>query len=345
MTTEDKLDVDKLLKLSGTKSASIAMSDYIWDKIPGLTPEDQSDRIDYARNNSPDQDRDATIDRIEKRYAQEQKQEKDHEDDATAAVLDAYRIGMEAIIAGEAGELTPQGLMDSIPDTAKDDANPSAMLRLMDRVKSDSRGAPRVTNWTRYFEIEKMVRDPEQWEDFLKLDIANEPLAPSEMKDVLRWKNADLIDFLRSKIDIMKEGLIAVGLDHTKLGDLTGDAGINARAFRRRVEDELKAIPNYTKQDIQDEVDKHSIKILRDKWYGTTTVFAGTMSIEGIPDDIIDDLAFEMQEELTRRGESRPLTEIDIKDFYVSKIGPIEGYIPSWEINKRKTAPGSRGFR
>lgn len=142
---EKQDDIKKLLRVSGVKQASQeAVDEYIGK---GLT--EREAKAEARKIKDPDR-RDATVGRITARYG-EQAQELDRrQKDAGELVRSMYS---ESIDAGQ----SPEDAYDSIPQSTINSMDGAEHMALQNRVKIDSSGAKKKTDWDKWDEFEERL--------------------------------------------------------------------------------------------------------------------------------------------------------------------------------------------
>ena len=295
-------NIDASLKTSGTREESQRQADKIYSM--GIS---DSAKLAKAREIANPEVRDATVTRIKARIAEDEGLDNQEKKDASDQ---AWKI----VAAG--------GNEWDVPNTVWNEMEGTTQIAIQNYISTRNQGKPVKTNYSLYYGLQQAARvDPDA---FVRTDLNQfvDRLAGPEFKSMIELQK-DILDggkaleTVRTKDQVMKQGLVDAGLDPAELTK-DSNAGIEARAFYRRVDTEAQAFQEKTGKpptgkDLADIVDRLSLQVIQGrKWYwpflGERP--AGLVTIEGIPDDMVDDLAFRVKQA------GQPVTEENIRKLY-----------------------------
>ena len=145
-------------------------------------------------------------------------------------------------------------------------------------------------------------------------------LSPADREEFVKLQTSPQeITVARTKTQIMKQGAIDVGISDFQIREGFGN---KIEVYYRRIDDELEAFQintgkKPTTKDILDIVDRLSLEVIKDPdaWFFTGERPAFKAEIEGVPTDLIDDLASAVKEA------GQPVSDENIKTLYFFMTG------------------------
>ena len=296
-------NLEAMLKSSGNREASQRSADSIY-----AMDISDSEKLAKAREINDPEVRDATVARIKARIAEDKGLEAQEKSDAS---------NLSWKIIAEGGDTS------DIPTTLWNTIEGPTQIALQEYVLKRNEGAPVKTDYQLYYGLQQAALvDPDA---FVRLDLNRfvSRLAGPEFKEMIRLQKDILedggtqLETLRSKDQIVKQGLVEAGLNPDAL-DEDNDDGKAARAFLRRLDlesqiEQAKTGEPLSGQKLAEKVDDLSLRVRQERlggWWPDRKTAAGVIKIEGVPDTMVDDLARRIKEV----GE--PVTEENIRKLY-----------------------------
>lgn len=324
MTADDIKTVESLLKRSGIRAASQDnVDDYVQKGLDETTALKEAKKIDDAEI------RDATVDRIKTVFGEESaaldRKQKGHGERARTTYADSIDVGM-----------TPQDAYDSIDPIDLENMDGGERISLQSRVRIDSSGETVKTDKKELYRLRNLYRNDRL--AFLDYNLmqSSHLLSGSDFEEFVKLQTDEkALMVSRNKAQYMKQAAGGAGIDPKDLTD-DGSKGDEARAYYNRVDDELESIKQQTGKDptlkdIEEITDRLNIEVIRERsiwplgkfpWRlfgGDIEERAGAMEIEGVPSELIDELALALKD----AGED--VTETNIRYLYYKEMGiPIE---------------------
>lgn len=282
------------LKTAGTREASQQQADRIW--ATGKSP---ADMTTAARKIRDPEVRQSTLALVKARIAEEDGYQK----------LDQNNAYDEA--QGYLAYEQTQGrvpTLNDIPQTTLErmsGAQQAAILRTLGGVKP-------VKGGQTYYTLEQMHADDEQAFMDLDLNQFDGQITPEEKVRFIGYQKdtatgGPMGEIARTKSQIIKQGITASGLDIKEM-----DKGDDEIAFQRRIDAEAEALGrDVTATDLRDIVDRLTIEVIRERDYiWDVTAPAGMTTVEGVPDDMVDELARAVE------AAGQPVTHENIRKLY-----------------------------
>ena len=264
-----------MLKTSETLGNSQAHADRIYSPRKG--PEAM---LAEARKISNPEERRTALSLLKARISEDEYYFKKDQADALDEGL-GYLASRRA--AGHAPRLTdiPISVMERMNGAGQD-----AIMRQLSGVKP-------VKGGQTYYTLEQMHAADELAFAEVDLNLFDGQITPEEKVKFIGYQKdavtgGPMGEIARTKSQIIKQGMQAAGLDPKDM-----DSGDEEIAFQRRIDAEAEALGrDVTATDIRDIVDRLTVEVIRERDYlWDVKTPAGLTTIEGIPDDLIDDLA------------------------------------------------------
>jgi len=281
--------LEKSMKESDERYRAQRAEDKIWSEGGTL-----NQMLDKARG-QPSDIRDSVVARIKTREAE---RKYITEEEAKTASMEAWKI---AAVPGSRPDDIPSSLIHRM------DGNVWASMQTY--INNRNAGIKTQTDWATWYMLKNMAtspdRDTRRQFGMDNLLAYRHLLSDTEFKQVAEWQDSILnedskgIDLIRSDDLIVKQGMLDAGIDP---GELTkkGNAGDRAREFYSRVEAEAQKPDgtHATGKELEDIVTRIGIKVARDipYWPFDSKKAAGIVEIEGVPTDMIDELAWAIQQ-------------------------------------------------
>ena len=281
--------IRELLETAGTEGRTQDLSDDTYARFS----DDKKGGLAHIRENARPEDRAEALRLLKNLYAEADGQEKD----AWAAAGTSVRGQYSSVFADPNNQLTPTQIWRSIPLSAKLDMKPSELMAMEAKVASDAAGTPIKTDISTYFAVEDFIRNYPEEAKTMDLSKYETAISTTDLKalNTLRHKDPKV---LGTETSIMKEGVIALGIDPKELLDENSGDGKKARALQTWVRNNLS--PDYDKQELQDTVNRGVIKVITDEgWLYDTEEYAYTagdrFNITGVHPNDVDEGAAAVQ--------------------------------------------------
>lgn len=296
-------DIKDLLRESGIKEKSQEfVDDYVGRELTETEAKAEARKLD------PDV-RDATIDRISARYGEAQ-QIKDREQKSSSET--AWKIYAESGY-------------DAIPISVLRGMDGKERAALKATAATAAKGVDVKTDFQTYYGLRQMAsEDPAMFKEENLMKYAN-LLSPADRKELVKLQTDDKgITIARTKTQIMKQAANDVGIDKKQVKQGYGD---DLTPFYKRIDEELEAFQittgkEPTTKDISEITDRLSIEVIRDPeaWFFTGERPAVSAEIEGVPQDMIDEIAQVLV------NINQPVTDENIqKQWRFISEGPAKG--------------------
>jgi len=306
-------DIKDALRVSGLKTRSQDLVSGYFDS--GMTETEASAQARKDAKGKGDLQQ-ALLDRIKTRYGENNAALDRAQKAVGEEVRGIYQEGIESD-----ADLTPQEAYDLIPETMLKAMDQGERIALYSKMKSESSGSPVKTDPATYYALRMLYtsdpikfRDPQQ----TKLMQYVGRLSTADFEEMVKLQTDPVeMETARTKNQILVQGAVAAGLEPGEAND-DGDDGDKVRAYYERVDSELRQFQETTgKKPSPDEVreisDRLAIKVLRKDagwfWFDKEQA-AGTFEIPGVPTDMIDELAADLND----RG--APVDEANILNLY-----------------------------
>jgi len=307
LTTHRKeIDVDtadameKLIKTSGDRIVAQRGA----EEIMGLGLSEQDAKRE-ARTRYTGEQQDQVVQRLNQRYTEIEKAKNEGHDAAWEMVSKQIAAGANR---------------DSIKDTVWNKLKGDDQIRALGlistinnrEIKPDSAKSAAIYYKLRQAAISDPVgfkREP--------LDAYVGIIEDTRLHELMQMQTKpEAVQLARTKTQILQQGASAAGLDPKDLTK-SGSSGDKVREFYGRVEQEMTAFQTQTgkaptDKDISDIVDRLTIKVVSDPgaWFFSGERPAVKTQIEGVPTDMIDDLAAAVKKS------GQPVTDANIKKLY-----------------------------
>ena len=311
-------DIADLLEESGAREQSqIAVDGYINKGLTETEARKEARKLDPAV-------RDATIDRINARYGEQdqirdrnQKQAGETAWNIYAETKDITTVPLSVLRAMDGKE---RASLESVAATA-------------------AKGETVKTDWIFYDSLKELIKeDPIAFQN-MSPGTYQHLLGPTEMKEIINLRNKpDELKSVQSNLELINQGVADAGLD-PKDSKKEGDDGDDVRDFKRGIDEKITNIKKDTGKDaspteVQDIIDDAGIAVKRkvDYWFDAVTL-AGLLEIEGVPPDMTPELAASVK----RAG--KEVTEANIRLLWE--------YVQGSEITpfvQPTTKPVTRGY-
>jgi len=294
---ESQDEIKSLLRDSGIRGASQeSVDDYVYRGL------NETQARAEARKIKDPGERDATLARIGARYGE------------AAQILDENQkaAGEEAWeIFAETGDI------DSVPLSTLREMDGKERAAIQSTAAIAAAGAEVKTDFGTYYGLRQMAtEDPAAFKNENLLKYAH-LLSPADRKEMVKLQTDDKgIAIARTQSQALNQGAVAAGF-MPKEATKSGPDGDNVRAYYRRADEEVQAfqlatgkVP--TPKDISEIADRLAIEVIRDPnaWFFTGERPAVSAEIEGVPADMIDELAAAVQRA------RQPVTDENIKTLY-----------------------------
>lgn len=295
-------DLEDLIKESDLRGRSqIEVDKYMAE---GLS---HKEALAKARKLEPEL-RDLTETRINRRYGEEAKiKDADQKD----AAEDAWKIA-----SSEGIEWVPTSMLNRMDGKER---------AAMEKYYTDTASGQKVkTNYDVYYKVRQMAADDPAGFSEQNLMVYRPYLSDSKMDELIKMQTDEKKLIIgRSKSQIMKQGAIDAGIDKKQVKAGFGD---DLKPYYQRIDEELEAMQlmtgkQATNSDVRDVVNRMNIEVIRERniypfgdkpfrVFGDIKELAGSMEIEGIPTDMVDELAEAVF------GSGQPVTEKNIRLLY-----------------------------
>ena len=268
--------IEKLLRASGVRADSQEAADEFVTKY-----ETEGEALAAARKIKDPEVRDATVTRLKARFG-EAAQELDASQ--KAAGEQAWSIfGVDKDI-------------NDVPVSLLEDMDGKERVALEGVAAKIASGTKVETDWGAYYGLKEMVaNDPVAFKNLNLMGYANH-LGNTEMKELIKLQTDDKgITLARSKSQVMKMGADNIGINKKQIKQGFGD---DIEKYYQRIDEELRSFQQTTGKepttdDIANIVNDLSIEILKDPkaWFFTGGRPAYSAEIDGVPNDMVDELA------------------------------------------------------
>lgn len=208
---------------------------------------------------------------------------------------------------------TETGKISSIPAEILKSMDGKSRYMLEKTAKSET---GLKTDWDQYYGLRQMmVKDKEA---FMSQNLRQYQLSNTEFKELVKIQTNEEgeIELSRTKQQMINQGAVALGINLTKARK-PGAESDKLNAYSRRLDEEFNAFQAThgkppSKKEIGEIVDGLAIEIVKDPdaWFFDGKGKAYEFEIDGIPKNMIDDLARAVQ------GQGQDVTEENIKALY-----------------------------
>jgi len=291
----------------------------------------------FIRDNARTEDRDKTLARWNTRMAQDEKAEKDAENDIFDQGQGTYLEGIEA-------GLTPQDAYDAVD---REGMKGSHALKLYNAMQADARGSEYHSNPDDLLDLYEMATGtPEQkaqFRDKSKTNLRDYNLNPTHTLYYAKLQSdLDAVAIASTFADLKREVSTTMGLYDKDTGKRKDAEGI--LAVNKRFDDEmiaLQAATGHTAKPVDGRAiaDRLNLDFMRKSTFfgfsaGYDRVPVVGAKVEGVPDDLVDEIVYRLtatrrKDAATSSEEQLPVTEQDIKDYWVWRQRQNKGYVPS----------------
>lgn len=329
---ETQSKIEKLLDAAGKEDRSQALVDGMWDEFQ----DDPAGGRKYIRDTANPEDRDESLRRFNTRLAEGEQAQKQHWADLQDESYSTY-------IQGREDGLTPSQAYYSIPPSVREEMKQTHRMALYNMMQADSRGSAIHTDPETYLNLYNMATGtPEEKRRFREeIDLRDYigSLSIADFKGFTKLQGSEDDMAIASTMANLKADVAqTAGFGGKKSEKKT--AGIFA--LNQRFDEELIALQTETGKEAttveaRAVADRLKIKIIRERsftnWF-EDTMYAGTAEIEGVPTEMIDELAFRLSEAkragLAEGEEAEDVTEKEIQDYYtwLLKSSPTAPVIP-----------------
>lgn len=261
-----------------------------------------TERLEKARQTDDPEERKLRVQMVREREAEQQGAIKDDQKDAwntASAILGQDGRGVRDI---------PAEVWDRMDGEHQKKAYTLAKDLALAKIKAD----PAHNSYVYHKVRDAALQDPEGFrsED---LSAYTKVLLPEQIKALRKLQeDPEEVPLSMTRDQIIQAGVAAVGLkpSHRTKKGVQGD---RVRAYHDRINAEIKAYATQhgkvTNADIQDITDRLAIKVFSGGWLDSGTA-AGRTEIEGVPTDMIDELAAAVE------AAGQPVTEENILTLY-----------------------------
>jgi hypothetical protein len=316
---ETQSKIERLLDTAGKEFRSQELVDGMWDDYK----DDPAAGRKFIRENAEPEDRDEALRRFNTRLNEDTEAQKQEWIEFQDQAYGTYTAARE-------GGMTPSEAYYSIPASIRENMKQTHRLALYEKMQADSRGSAVHTDPETFLDLYEMATGtPEEKRRFREeIDLRDYigTLSVAHITAFAKLQDDEDEQAIASTwADLKKEVSTTAGFydaDTGKKEDATGIFQIN-----ERFDSELKALQDSTGKkaspaDGREIADRLKIEIVREMpWYRRDqTLIAGTAEIEGVPTDLIDELAFRLTEakrELAVPGEPvDTVTVQEVQDYY-----------------------------
>lgn len=294
------------------------------DKILRQSGIDRRSALDATRSIEDPRVRDETARRINQYFSEKATDDREQRE---ADMLTATNI------------VEKSGSIDDIPPTMWSTFTIGERESLKNYVKAVSKGVPIETDWNLFYDMQQMASSDATRDRFLKTNLLQyrSRLGDTEFKQLSalqaslrKGEKSPVLDGVRTSLQIMNDGLNAVGIDPTPKQGSRAARQVNQ--FKRAVDEQVSLLEQDTgkkakPEDVQNIVDNLLVRgKVHGKLFGIFDTFDKKFEFETSPTDtfIIDAKDVPQGERLkiedALRRNNQPITDANVLRLYQQKL-------------------------